>query len=45
MMMKYLTYLRLLGTVLPDWRLSIMPKELTNYARIMPDFQLFIRLR
>ena len=24
--------------VLPDWRLSIMPKELTNYARIMPDF-------
>ena len=26
-------------TVLPDWRLSIMPKELTNNARIMPDFK------
>ena len=28
-----------MGTVLPDWRLSIMPKELTNYARIMPEFK------
>ena len=25
--------------MLPDWRLSIMPKELTNYARIMPEFK------
>ena len=24
-------------SVLPDWRLSIMPKELTNNARIMLD--------
>ena len=24
--------------MLPDWRLSIMPKELTNCARIMLDF-------
>ena len=25
--------------MLPDWRLSIIPKELTNYARIMPEFK------